>query len=183
VRQAGGGCLIEHSIHDVDILRFCFGEVERVSARTANHAGHPGIEDLASVSLSFGSGMEAQLTSVWHDITSRGSTRYIEVFCRGGMVSLNNEFRGPMRVQTSDTTELLECPSPEWVDELPISNDRAGLAIKAYIEPDLAFATAVATGSVPEPGLGEAVVAHRLVDAAYRSAAGDGEPVAVTLSA
>ena len=28
VAQAGGGCLIEHSIHDLDILRFCFGEVD-----------------------------------------------------------------------------------------------------------------------------------------------------------
>ena len=27
VSVAGGGCLIEHSIHDVDILRFCLGEV------------------------------------------------------------------------------------------------------------------------------------------------------------
>ena len=40
VTQAGGGCLIEHSIHDVDILRFCFGEVLQVSARTANFAGY-----------------------------------------------------------------------------------------------------------------------------------------------
>ena len=30
VAQAGGGCLIEHSIHDLDILRFCFGEVDSV---------------------------------------------------------------------------------------------------------------------------------------------------------
>ena len=40
VTQAGGGCLIEHSIHDVDILRFCFGEVDELSARTANFSGH-----------------------------------------------------------------------------------------------------------------------------------------------
>ena len=33
VSQAGGGCLIEHSIHDVDILRFCLGEAVGVSAR------------------------------------------------------------------------------------------------------------------------------------------------------
>ena len=72
VAQAGGGCLIEHSIHDVDILRFCFGEVDEVTARTSNHAGHEGIEDMASVSLSFASGLEAHLTSVWHDILSRG---------------------------------------------------------------------------------------------------------------
>ena len=51
VGQAGGGCLIEHSIHDVDILRFCFGEVDRLAACTANHAGHEAIEDLASVSM------------------------------------------------------------------------------------------------------------------------------------
>ena len=30
VAQAGGGCLIEHSIHDLDILRFCFGDVDSV---------------------------------------------------------------------------------------------------------------------------------------------------------
>ena len=80
VEQAGGGCLIEHSIHDVDILRFCFGDVRRLS-RTGNFAGYEGIEDLAAVTLSFESGFEAQLTSVWHNILSRGSTRRIELFC------------------------------------------------------------------------------------------------------
>ncbi len=100
--QAGGGCLIEHSIHDLDILRYCFGDVESVVARTANHAGHPGIEDMAAVTLSFASGFEAQLTSIWHDILSRGSTRRLEVFCREGMVWLDDEFRGPLHVQTSD---------------------------------------------------------------------------------
>ena len=94
--QTGGGCLIEHSIHDVDILRFCFGDVDAVAARTTNHAGHVGVEDMAAVSLTFASGFVAQLTSVWHDILSRGSTRRIDVFFRQGMVSLNNEFRGPL---------------------------------------------------------------------------------------
>ena len=179
VSQAGGGCLIEHSIHDVDILRFCFGEVREVSARTANHAGHPGVEDLASVALSFDCGLEAQLTSVWHDIMSRGSTRRIEVFCREGMVRLSNEFRGPLHIQTSEGTEVRECPSPEWVDELPLADDEIGLALKAYVEADRAFAEAVVDGAPPEPGLDEALMAHRLVDAAYRSAAQGGGPVGV----
>ena len=85
--------------------------MESVLARTANHAGHPGIEDLAAVTLSFASGLEAQLTSVWHDILSRGSTRRLEVFCRQGMVWLDDEFRGPLHVQTSDGTEVRACPS------------------------------------------------------------------------
>jgi predicted dehydrogenase len=178
VGQAGGGCLIEHSIHDVDILRFCFGEVRQVSARTANFAGHEGIEDLAAVTLSFESGFEAQLTSVWHNILSRGSTRRLEVFFRDAMVWLDNEFRGPLHIQTADDTEVRQCPSPEWVDALPLGDDEVGLAVRAYVEADRAFVDAVAAGTAPEPSLTEAVEAHRLVDAAYRSAAG-GVPVSL----
>jgi predicted dehydrogenase len=177
--QAGGGCLIEHSIHDLDILRYCFGDVESVVARTANHAGHPGIEDLAAVTLSFASGFEAQLTSIWHDILSRGSTRRLEVFCRLGMVWLDDEFRGPLHVQTSDGTEVRACPSPPWVDALPLADDEVGLAVRAYVEADRSFLDAVAAGRPPEPGLDVALEAHRLVDAAYRSAAAGGAPIGV----
>ncbi len=177
VAQAGGGCLIEHSIHDVDILRFCFGEVERISARTANFSGYEGIEDLATLSLSFASGLEAVLTSVWHSILSRGSTRRIELFCQEGMVWLDDEFRGPLHVQTSDMTEVRPCPSPPWVDGLPLSHDEVGLAIRAYVEADRAFVEAVLDGSPPVPGLDEALVAHRLVDAAYLSAERGGAPI------
>ena len=174
--QAGGGCLIEHSIHDVDILRFCFGDVTSVTARTANHAGHEGIEDVAVVTLSFSSGFEAQLTSVWHDILSRGSTRRLEVFFRRGLAWLDNEFRGPLHLQTSEGTEVRACPSPEWVDALPLADDEVGLAVRAYVEADRAFVDAVTAGRGPEPGLDVALQAHRLVDAAYRSAAAGGVP-------
>ncbi len=177
--QAGGGCLIEHSIHDLDILRFCFGDVDSVVARTANHAGHVGIEDLAAVTLSFASGCEAQLTSVWHDILSRGSTRRLEVFCRRGMAWLEDEFRGPLHVQTSAGTEVRACPSPAWVDALPLAHDEVGLAVRAYVEADRAFIDAVTGGRPPEPGLDVALEAHRLVDAAYRSAANGGAPMGV----
>jgi myo-inositol 2-dehydrogenase/D-chiro-inositol 1-dehydrogenase len=176
VAQAGGGCLIEHSIHDVDILRFCFGEVDSVSARTSNFAGYEGVEDVAAVTLSFASGLEAQLTSIWHDILTRGSTRRIEVFCRDGMVRLGNEFLGPLLIETSDGTEERECPSPEWVEALPFPAE-LGLAVRAYVEPDRAFAEAAAAGRSAEPSLGEALVAHRLVDAAYRSADQGGAPI------
>jgi myo-inositol 2-dehydrogenase/D-chiro-inositol 1-dehydrogenase len=180
VSQAGGGCLIEHSIHDLDILRYCFGDVDSVVARTANHAGHQGIEDLAAVTLSFASGFEAQLTSVWHDIMSRGSTRRLEVFFRQGMVWLDDEFRGPLHIQASESTEIRACPSPPWVDALPLADDEVGLAVRAYVEADRAFVDAVMGGRPPEPGLDVALEAHRLVDAAYRSAADGGAPIGVS---
>src|SRR5580692_3332069 len=179
VDQAGGGCLLEHSIHDVDILRFCFGEVDSVTARTSNFAGYEGIEDVAAVTLSFASGLEAQLTSVWHDILTRGSTRRVEVFCREGMVWLDDEFRGPLHLQTSEGSEVRACPSPPWVDALPLADDEVGLAVRAYVEADRAFVDAVTAGRPPEPGLDVALEAHRLVDAAYRSAANGGAPIGV----
>ena len=180
VDQAGGGCLIEHSIHDVDILRYCFGEVGTVAARTANHAGHEGVEDLAAVSLCFISGVEAQLTSVWHDIMSRGSTRRVEVFCREGTAWLEEDFRGPLHVQTSEGAEVRACASPAWVDALPLTDDEVGLAVRPYVEEDRAFVDAVTGGWAPDPGLDVALAAHRLVDAAYRSATERGVPIVVT---
>jgi myo-inositol 2-dehydrogenase/D-chiro-inositol 1-dehydrogenase len=177
VSVAGGGCLIEHSIHDVDILRFCLGEVTGLAARTANFSGRPGVEDLASVTLQFSGGVTAQLVSVWHDILSRGSTRRVEVFCRRGMAWLENDFLGPLHIQTSDGVDVRACPAPGWVTELPLAHDEVGLAVRAYAEADRAFVDALSRGEAPEPGLGEAVVAHRLVDAAYRSARQGGAAV------
>ena len=177
VEVAGGGCLIEHSIHDLDILRFCLGEVTAVTGRTANFSGHEGVEDLATVSLQFSSGASAQLVSVWHDILSRGSTRRVEVFCRQGMAWLDDDFLGPLHIQTSDCTEVRPCPPPAWVSDLALGDDDIGLAISAYVEADRAFLDAVSAGRVPAPGLAEAVVAHRLVDAAYRSSRAGATPV------
>ena len=177
VEVAGGGCLIEHSIHDLDILRFCLGEVTEVTGRTANFSGHEGVEDLATVSLRFASGASAELVSVWHDILSRGSTRRVEVFCRQGMAWLDNDFLGPLHVQTTAGTEVRPCPPPGWVRDLALGDDDIGLAISAYVEADRAFLDAVSSGRAPEPSFAEAVVAHRLVDAAYRSSAAGGTPV------
>ena len=92
------------------------------------------------------------------------------------MMWLDDEFRGPLHLQRGDDTEIRPCPSPEWVDALPLADDEVGLAVRAYVEADRAFVDAVTAGSAPEPSLTEAVEAHRLVDAAYRSAS-SGVPV------
>ena len=179
VEVAGGGCLIEHSIHDLDILRFCLGEVTGVTGRTGNFSGHEGVEDLATVSLQFASGACAELVSVWHDILSRGSTRRVEVFCRQGMAWLDNDFLGPLHVQTTGGTEVRPCPPPGWVRDLALGDDDIGLAISAYVEADRAFLDAMSEGRAPAPSFADAVVAHRLVDAGYRWSASGGAPVTV----
>jgi myo-inositol 2-dehydrogenase / D-chiro-inositol 1-dehydrogenase len=175
--QAGGGCLIEHSIHDLDILEFCLGPAVELSARTRNFAGHPGIEDVASVSLSFASGATAELTSVWHEILSRPSTRRVELFCRDGLVCVDNDYGGPLYIETSEGTSVRSCEIPDWVGDLPLRHDQVGLALRMYVEEDRAFVESVTGGRAPGPTFDDALRAHTLADAAYRSASAGGEPI------
>jgi predicted dehydrogenase len=178
VSVAGGGTLIEHSIHDLDVLRWMLGEATSVSARTANHAGHEGIEDVAVASIAFESGAVATLTSVWHQILTRPSTRAIEVLCERGIVSIDgDEYTGPLRLVSDDRTESWSVAPPDWVLELPIDEAWKRYA-GTYAPQARSFLDALASGATPSPSLDVAVAAHRLADAVYASAASGGAPVA-----
>lgn len=177
VAVAGAGTLLEHSIHDVDILRVCLGDIDAVAARIANFAGHEGVEDLAVLQLAFASGALATLTSVWHEIGTRPSTRRLEVFCRDGLAWLDDDFAGPLHVETEEGHEVLACPQPEWVETLPGLEAPGFMVVKHYAAANRAFLDALASGTAPQPGFAEGVAAHRLVDAAYTSARRGGEPV------
>ncbi|MGA2521007.1 MAG: hypothetical protein ABSG81_09350, partial [Acidimicrobiales bacterium] len=91
---------------------------------------------------------------------------------------LEDDHIGPLHVQTDAGVEVRACPLADWVEHLPISRDDVGLVIRMYCPEDRAFVDAVTEGRPPYPGLDDAVVAHRLVDAAYRSAAAGGVPLA-----
>ena len=173
--KAGGGTLIEHSIHDVDVLTWVLGEPTSVSASTSQFAGVPGIEDLALVRMDFEGGHSAALMSVWHQVEGRAVARRIEVFCERGVVSMEGEV-GPVVVQTSaGTTE--RCASfPAMLEPLGLAEvperwrDAAGgLALQAK-----AFLDGLDDGRTGWPSVDDALVAHRVVDAAYRSAATGG---------
>jgi myo-inositol 2-dehydrogenase/D-chiro-inositol 1-dehydrogenase len=178
VSLAGGGTLIEHSIHDLDVFRWLLGEPHTVTCRTSSFHAHPGIEDVAMAGFSYPDGRLASLLSVWHQVMSRPSTRRVEVFCEQAVLWTDDDNTGPLHVQTSQGIEALECAPPGWVDELPVPADvRRSLGL--YAAADKAFLDAVAAGSTPSPGAGDALAAHRLVEAAYASAAASGEVVRV----
>ncbi|MFZ0664616.1 MAG: Gfo/Idh/MocA family oxidoreductase [Acidimicrobiales bacterium] len=178
VDVAGGGTLIEHSIHDVDALSWMFGPVVSVTARTQNNAGHPGIEDVAAVTFAHSSGAISTLLSVWHGLESRPSTRRLEVFFEKAHVVLENEQLGPVMIEhAGGPTDLgISENASELMNRLPVP-DALRPQILAYAGSDLAFLAALAGGFAPEPGLAVAVEAHRVVEAAYRSAALGGEPL------
>jgi predicted dehydrogenase len=170
--RAGAGTLLEHSIHDVDMLRVMVGEVERVSAYTANMHGHDGIEDVATATMRFGNGALGTLASVWHDNLARPSLRRVEVFCeRREIVVEGDDWYGPVSwSNTAGDTHSLSG------DEL----EAAAAALPHGSEnPDGEFIRAVLDGSAATPSFADAVRAHRIIDAIYESGRCDGAPVDV----
>lgn len=177
--RAGGGTLLEHSIHDVDVLAWLLGTPESVSAHTSEFAGVPGVEDMAMVRMTFPGGHSAGLLSVWHDVRTRSTNRRIEVFCEEAVLWMDGE-AGPVHVESEDGVEVLETPMPGWLSSLGLDDvpetwrlAAAGLVLQARHFLDCLDAHKP-TGW---PTVDDALVAHRVVDAAYRSAADGGAVV------
>lgn len=168
--RAGSGALLEHSIHDVDILDWLAGPIVRVAAEQSFFHGINGIEDSVSAVLRFESGASAVLSSVWHDVLSRPSQRRIEVFCERALYTVEGEFFGPVRWDRDGDAGAMEGAELDgWLKA-------RGIAI-AW--PEGRFLTAIRTGGRATPAFEDAVRAHRIVDAIYRSADTAGAAVAV----
>ncbi len=166
--KAGHGTVLEHSIHDLDILEWLLGPVQSLSATTRNHHGHDQIEDVAAVRVDFGSGALGTLCSIWHDIGERESQRGIEIFCQRLFVRIEGDFTGPVRWQYTGS-------EPEVADTDALMAMIAEDADQG--NPAREFLTAIAEQRAASPRFADAQGAHRLVDAVYRSAAADGAPI------
>ena len=158
---AGSGTLLEHSIHDLDLIEWIMGRVTAVTALTAHHHGIDGIEDQASVLLRTADDAHVLLSSTWHDITSRPSQRHVEVFCTDVALRVEGDWLGPVRRQHADGGD--ETGEPD----APAGN------------PDADFIAAVRESRPAQPDFRTALRAHELADAVYRSAAAGGTPVDV----
>lgn len=176
---AGAGTLLEHSIHDVDVLRWLAGDVASVRGSTRNFAGHEGIEDLAMARLDFAGGAQADLVSVWHNVLGRPSTRRIEVFMENAVFSTDHEFLGPITMQAhAKTREVI--PEDDIRERyltavgMRESDYADGLA---YSFEDYFFLKSVLSGQRPFPDFHVALEAHRVVDAIYSSADAGGREI------
>jgi predicted dehydrogenase len=177
VTIAGGGTLIEHSIHDFDLLCWLLGPAVEVTAHTASFASHAGIEDAAVATMAHRGGATSSLTSVWHGMLSRPSTRRLEVFCERALIWTEDEHVGPVWLRT-DVGERQVLNAPDSDEERMVSAVVSALELPellrgpltSYVLADEAFLGAVRRAEDPHPGLAEALEAHRNVEAAYRSA-------------
>ncbi|MGN6695563.1 MAG: Gfo/Idh/MocA family protein [Aquihabitans sp.] len=167
--RAGAGTLLEHSIHDVDILEWILGPITSVSARSANFHGLDGIEDSVGTVFDLAAGGLGVHTTVWHDVVERPSLRRVEVLCERRHLVVEGDWDGPLTwTTTGDEEQVLEG------EALIAACHEAGLTVA---DPDGSFVRAVASGEPAWPSLREAVRPHEVVDAIYRSAADAGARV------
>ncbi len=173
--EAGGGALLEHSIHSCDLLTWLFGPTERVYATTRSVFGYS-VEDTAALTIHHVDGVVGNLVSIFNGVEGREERR-LEVFFERGTVEITTDFL----VGAPEDSMLIQRPgqAPERLD--PSALRRADFAAQG-LDPDRevwvyqylahrAFASALASGTAPTPNVRDAFAAHALVDAAYRSAA------------
>jgi myo-inositol 2-dehydrogenase/D-chiro-inositol 1-dehydrogenase len=175
-RLTAGGTLIEHGVHDLDLLTWFFGPIARLRAWQQNRAGHPGVEDYVAVELEFASGLRGQLVNLWHDMIQRPSNRRLEIFCQRGFFAADHDMVGDILVQLGDGPEQ-RLDAPAVLERFSVLIGRPGpdgpfadwYGIP-YLLQDLAFIEALLANRDPAPGLDVGVEAQRLADAVYRAA-------------
>jgi 1,5-anhydro-D-fructose reductase (1,5-anhydro-D-mannitol-forming) len=180
--QAGGGPLLEHTIHGCDLLVWMFGAAGSVSARTRSLFDF-GVEDIATAQVEHVGGVIGTITTVFNGVEGREERR-LEVFFEQGTVELTGDFI----IGAVEDVLIVHRPNvaSEPVDLGPLREvafttsgvHRRDFIFYQYLA-DRAFVHAVRDQTEATPGFADALSAHALVDAAYRSAAGDGAPVAV----
>ena len=181
--RAGRGTLLEHSIHDVDIMQWLCGPVESVSGTVREVHGYPRIDDVAVARMDFANGAVASLTSIWHDILDRPSLRHIEIFCENLYLHLDGEAISPITWQfTGEPVQTLggDALARACIDAgRARERDLAPVVGGAMFNPLTPFLDAIAGGAPSPLPLREALLAHRIVDAIYASADSSGNTVAV----
>src|SRR5262245_2911108 len=160
--RAGRGAMLEHSIHDIDILRWWLGPMTSVSAAARYVHDLAPIDDVAAVRMDFASGAVGTLVSIWHDILERPSNRLVEIFCERLHIVVEEEMVGPVRWQFTGEP-VQQMGGEELVAELAARGDKGS-------NPATGFLRAVRDGRPADPDFAAVVPAHRIVDAIYRSA-------------
>jgi predicted dehydrogenase len=170
--SAGAGTLLEHSIHGIDLLNWIFGPAVAVTARTRHVLGLE-VEDTAVALVEHESGVAGTVVSVYGRVRGREESR-LEVHCRDGVI----EVTWGVLVEC-DENRLRVHRSDEPGEDVDVSAvlDRQLSDLELVDRPfllneltDRAFIESLLRGEPASPGLDDALRAHAVVDAAYRSA-------------
>jgi myo-inositol 2-dehydrogenase/D-chiro-inositol 1-dehydrogenase len=172
--QAGGGALLEHTIHGADVVSWLFGPARRVSGSTRSHFGYD-VEDVAAATVEHDTGVVGTFLTVFNGVRGREERR-LEVFFEHGAVELTADFvvgapEDGLLVQRPDAPaerpDLAALRAAHW-QRLGVT--RTDVFFYLYLGAR-AWLRSVRDGVAATPGFHDGLVAHALVEAVYRSAA------------
>jgi predicted dehydrogenase len=116
---SGGGCLMDTSVHSVDLFRFLVGEVKRAQGAgiLLNEDLRPGVEDTAAMLLESKSGAIGVIEASW---TLQGGVNVIEVYGTEGVAEVHywDGFPSRYKTATMDAWEPLPEEGDRFVGEL-----------------------------------------------------------------
>ncbi|MEZ5248203.1 MAG: Gfo/Idh/MocA family oxidoreductase [Ilumatobacteraceae bacterium] len=169
--RAGRGALIEHSIHDVDILQWAFGDVTEVTGRVREFHGLDRIDDVATAQLRVR--IEAIRPSHRCGTTSWSSRACDSSRCSAsGSRSASTATPTPRcdgGTRATTPTKRSGRPGagvPGAASRPPTTSPNSSVAACSAATP---FLRTCAPAASPLPVRLEALAAHRIVDAVYRS--------------
>ena len=190
VAKVGAGTLLEHAIHDIDVLISYFGRVTRVFGVTRHFFEKAGVEDTSSAIIEFEGGAVVNHTSIWHNLLHRGSSRRMNVVCENAQYSWeDDDYAGSIRCETNTTGGREDLSSEDviarFIEGFPVTDPRLKERViphdlgQAYLLEDYTFLKAVSEDTQSWLDFDVALYAHQVVDAIYESAK-TGEPVSMS---
>ncbi len=176
---AGGGTLLEHSIHDVDLLMWLFGNIRSVYAQI-NYYTQKELDDHASLIMTHKNGMTTSIDSIWHKV-DRPSNREIEVFFEKAYIKIILEEKKTLIIHEADgepTAISYESASRRLLEKIGFEYDSLNseqidalinIGSERYAIQDYIYIKSILEDKVPYPGFDDAAKAHLVVDMAYKS--------------
>jgi myo-inositol 2-dehydrogenase/D-chiro-inositol 1-dehydrogenase len=176
---AHAGCLYEHSIHDIDMIEYLFGEnsnLSNISAkiRYVSSLTMDKLEDVALVSFKYKDDLIGNLASTWN--FAKKDDRRLEIFFENGWIVLTgykvyafDYFGGLLKRKRFDF--LMEEIISEYQKEKDYPQFRP--TTSAYMFENLSFLESIVLEKEPYPSLEIGLKAHEIVEGAYLSSKSD----------
>ncbi|XID90935.1 Gfo/Idh/MocA family protein [Paenibacillaceae bacterium WGS1546] len=156
-RSRSGGVLLDLAVHDLDWLRWTFGEARRVYAKSASAAQGLPRGEHAFVSIRMKSGVIAHLTGSWAQ--PDGFRSYLEMAGTGGVATLDSDGAQPIRI----ALRAEEGGRAAHFSESPLASDAYAAELQHFVD-------CIETGTEPLVNGEEAALTLELALAAIRSA-------------
>ncbi|MBI5711347.1 MAG: Gfo/Idh/MocA family oxidoreductase [Candidatus Eisenbacteria bacterium] len=170
-QESGGGVVISHGTHLLDLLLWYFGEPARVAACTQRLYSEE-VEDAAHGILEYGSGLAGWFDCSWSERHHRLLEIDIEVQGENGNLRVNDD---AVKLYLDDAAGGFAAGWTQWKKPDLFEGVTIDIGGPQYTKQDEDFVRAVTRRGGVDSDVESAWKVQRLVDAIYRSAERGGE--------